>query len=176
MSLKRKADESIIQSPNQSSSTTITTTTNNSDSSEPNSKKQKLGNNSLNLPNESEEENRVRFLMELEFIQALANPQYLHYLAAQTRLFQDQAFLNYLKYLQYWKNPEYAKFIVFPHCLRFLELLQEESFRKELQVREFIELIHNQQFYHWRYFRNNRLNNAGVAPPSLESVPVVKQE
>jgi len=31
---------------------------------------------------------------------------------AQRRLFQDKAFINYLKYLLYWKKPEYAKYIV----------------------------------------------------------------
>lgn len=30
---------------------------------------------------------------------------------AQNGYFKDQAFINYLKYLQYWKEPEYAKFL-----------------------------------------------------------------
>ena len=54
--------------------------------------------------------NRTRFSLELEFVQALANPYYLHSLAQQGILNQP-AFINYLKYLQYWKEPEYAKFI-----------------------------------------------------------------
>lgn len=32
---------------------------------------------------------------------------------AQQRYFEDPAFLNYLEYLQYWKKPEYAKYIMF---------------------------------------------------------------
>jgi mediator of RNA polymerase II transcription subunit 31 len=54
--------------------------------------------------------NRAKFELELEFVQALANPFYLHSLAQQNILTQP-TFINYLKYLQYWKEPEYAKFI-----------------------------------------------------------------
>jgi hypothetical protein len=32
---------------------------------------------------------------------------------AQNRYFDDEAFVGYLKYLLYWKRPEYAKFIVY---------------------------------------------------------------
>lgn len=54
--------------------------------------------------------NRARFELELEFVQALANPYYLHLLAQQNVLSQ-LAFVNYLKYLTYWKEKEYARFI-----------------------------------------------------------------
>jgi hypothetical protein len=55
--------------------------------------------------------NRNRFELELEFVQALANPFYLHSLAQQGILYQP-AFINYLKYLQYWKEKDYARFIL----------------------------------------------------------------
>jgi len=32
---------------------------------------------------------------------------------AQNGYMKDAAFVNYLKYLLYWKKPEYAKFIVY---------------------------------------------------------------
>ena len=54
--------------------------------------------------------NRVRFELELEFVQALANPYYLHSLAQQGILNQP-AFVNYLQYLLYWKEKEYARFV-----------------------------------------------------------------
>lgn len=54
--------------------------------------------------------NRARFELELEFVQALANPHYLHLLAQQNVLSQP-AFVNYLKYLLYWKEKDYARFI-----------------------------------------------------------------
>ncbi|KAF2321348.1 hypothetical protein GH714_040418 [Hevea brasiliensis] len=57
------------------------------------------------------DDGRQRFLLELEFIQCLANPTYIHYLA-QNRYFEDEAFIAYLKYLQYWQRPEYMKFIM----------------------------------------------------------------
>jgi len=31
---------------------------------------------------------------------------------AQNRYFEDEAFIGYLRYLQYWQRPEYAKFIM----------------------------------------------------------------
>jgi len=55
--------------------------------------------------------NRARFELELEFVQSLANPFYLHSLAQQNILSQP-AFINFLNYLQYWKEKEYARFIV----------------------------------------------------------------
>ncbi|XP_071303762.1 mediator of RNA polymerase II transcription subunit 31 isoform X2 [Agelaius tricolor] len=54
--------------------------------------------------------NRLRFQLELEFVQCLANPNYLNFLA-QRGYFKDKAFVNYLKYLLYWKEPEYAKYL-----------------------------------------------------------------
>lgn len=54
--------------------------------------------------------NRIRFELELEFVQALANPYYLHSLAQQGILNQP-AFVNYLQYLLYWKEKEYARFV-----------------------------------------------------------------
>lgn len=55
--------------------------------------------------------NRARFELELEFVQSLANPFYLHSLAQQGILSQP-TFINFLEYLQYWKEKEYARFIL----------------------------------------------------------------
>ncbi|XP_028643097.1 mediator of RNA polymerase II transcription subunit 31 isoform X2 [Grammomys surdaster] len=60
--------------------------------------------------------NRLRFQLELEFVQCLANPNYLNFLA-QRGYFKDKAFVNYLKYLLYWKEPEYAKYL--KNCIYF---------------------------------------------------------
>ena len=76
-------------------------------------------------------EDKVRFQVELEFVQCLGNPNYLNFLA-QRGYFKDPAMINYLSYLCYWKEPAYVKFIKFPVCLHFLELLQHEAFRKEI--------------------------------------------
>ncbi|KAL0923287.1 hypothetical protein M5K25_007338 [Dendrobium thyrsiflorum] len=82
-------------------------------------------------PYKDPDDGRQRFLLELEFVQCLANPAYIHYLA-QNRYFEDEAFIGYLKYLQYWQRPEYIKFIMYPHCLFFLELLQNANFRNAM--------------------------------------------
>ena len=52
----------------------------------------------------------ARFEIELEFVQALANPFYLHSLAQQNVLSQPP-FINFLEYLLYWKEKEYARFL-----------------------------------------------------------------
>ena len=82
-------------------------------------------------PDQEAEKDKLRFQLELEFVQCLGNPNYLNFLA-QRGYFKDPAFINYLAYLQYWSKPNYVKFIKFPVCLHFLELLQHESFRKEI--------------------------------------------
>lgn len=74
----------------------------------------------------------TRFELELEFISLLGNPQYLTFLAT-SKLLQSLEFIEYLKYLQYWTKPEYVRYLGYPGpTLRVLELLQQESFRKEI--------------------------------------------
>ncbi|OVA19810.1 Mediator complex [Macleaya cordata] len=109
------------------------------------------------------DDGRQRFLLELEFVQCLANPTYIHYLA-QNRYFEDEAFIGYLKYLQYWQRPEYIKFIMYPHCLYFLELLQNANFRNAMAHPGSKELAHRQQFFFWKNFRNNRLKHIVPRP------------
>ncbi|GAB6030210.1 Mediator of RNA polymerase II transcription subunit 31 [Chamberlinius hualienensis] len=105
---------------------------------------------------ETEDQQRLRFQIELEFIQCLANPNYLNFLA-QRGYFEKQNFVNYLKYLQYWKEPEYAKFLKFPMCLFFLELLQYERFRKEIVSAQCAKFIDDQQLLHWQHYTRKRM-------------------
>ncbi|KAJ4943976.1 hypothetical protein NE237_000002 [Protea cynaroides] len=53
---------------------------------------------------------------------------------AQNGYFEDEAFIGYLKYLQYWQLLEYIKYIIYPQCLFFLELLQTASFRSAMAI------------------------------------------
>ena len=55
-----------------------------------------------------------RLETELEFVQCLANPHYLNFLA-QRGYFLDERFKNYLQYLRYWAQPPYS------HMLRCVE-------------------------------------------------------
>ncbi|KAN0090707.1 SOH1 domain containing protein [Tylopilus felleus] len=96
--------------------------------------------------------NRERFELELEFVQSLANPYYLHSLAQQNILDQP-AFVNYLEYLQYWREKDYARFIHYPHALHHLELLQHARFRAEIKKDEWREYLNRKQFDHWRTWR-----------------------
>ena len=91
-----------------------------------------------------------RLVVELEFVQNLCNSKYLSYLA-QNRYLSDDKFIRFLQYLRYWKKPEYARLLIFPQCLAFLDaLIENESFRKELSSPQFAEFIHSQQGSHWR--------------------------
>lgn len=123
------------------------------------------------------DDGRQRFLLELEFVQLLANPNYIHYLA-QNGVLEEPAFVNYLKYLRYWTRLEYVRFIMYPHALFFLELLQSAPFRAAMAHPANKELAHQQQYFFWRHYRNNRLQQllsqgkaaaqeegADVAPP-----------
>lgn len=89
-----------------------------------------------------------RFIIELELINCLANPQYLNWLA-QNKYLQDPSFIAYLNYLQYWKKPEYAKYVLYPHCIYFLDLLQNEEFRKVVAKPAVADFIHTQQYRYW---------------------------
>lgn len=92
----------------------------------------------------------MRFRVELEFVQCLAGPFYLHWLA-QHEYLEKSEFLVFLKYLRYWKRPEYAQFIEFPDCLDFLDrLCDDEDFRRQLKFVEFRDKLDREQFKKWR--------------------------
>ncbi|XP_067650413.1 mediator of RNA polymerase II transcription subunit 31-like [Haliotis asinina] len=106
---------------------------------------------------ETEEQQRIRFQVELEFVQCLANPNYLNFLA-QRGYFKENYFINYLKYLLYWKEPKYARYIKYPQCLHFLDLLQYEHFRKELVNGQCAKFIDDQQLLHWQHYQRKRMS------------------
>jgi mediator of RNA polymerase II transcription subunit 31 len=100
----------------------------------------------------SYETERERFQIELEFVQSLANPNYLNYLA-QRGYFKNEIFLNYLKYLIYWKEPEYCKYIVYPQCLCLLEMLQHEQFLKQIVNAQCSKYIDEQMLLIWLNYK-----------------------
>lgn len=91
----------------------------------------------------------MRWEIELEFVQSLANTQYLVYLAQQG-YFKDESFLNYLNYLNYWKDPKYSVFLVYPNCLHILTMLQNEHFRTELLNQNFTNMLYNDMVEYWK--------------------------
>ena len=91
----------------------------------------------------------LRFETELEYVQCLANMEYLQHLAHDGTL-DDFNFIKFLKYLhETWTRPEYARFLTFPHTLAYLRLLQESSFRKTLQNPKFVFDAKTQQELHF---------------------------
>ncbi|KAI5792408.1 mediator of RNA polymerase II transcription subunit 31, partial [Peziza echinospora] len=73
-----------------------------------------------------------RFEVELEFVQCLANPDYLNYLA-QMQYFDNPAFIAYLDYLEYFRRPEYTKMLTYPsYTLKALELVKSPAFRRDI--------------------------------------------
>ncbi|XP_065201448.1 mediator of RNA polymerase II transcription subunit 31 isoform X2 [Planococcus citri] len=104
---------------------------------------------------ETEDQARVRFQIELEFVQCLGNPHYLNFLA-QRGYFKDSSFINYLKYLLYWKESDYAKYIKYPICLYFLDLLQYEHFRREIVNGQCAKFIDDQVLLLWQHYTRRR--------------------
>lgn len=106
-----------------------------------------------------------RFALELEFVQSLASPAYLHFLASNnnstttttatakgTSLLLDPKFRAFLQYLQdTWTRPDYSRFIHYPHALYFLDLLiHNDAFCRELAQVPFRNFCHQQQYYAWQ--------------------------
>eukprot|EP00878_Enallax_costatus_P000804 GHUV01000928.1.p1 GENE.GHUV01000928.1~~GHUV01000928.1.p1 ORF type:complete len:134 (+),score=39.30 GHUV01000928.1:134-535(+) len=102
---------------------------------------------------------RDRFVMELEFVQSLANPHYLHYLATH-QYFDDDAFFNYLKYLEYWKKEPYVTYIRFPMCLLMMNLLHDESFRRTVTSFDGKERLAVEQGAYYSHYLANRIKEA----------------
>ena len=46
----------------------------------------------------------------VQFVQSLSNPYYLNHLAAQKYL-ENEEFIAYLDYLQYFQDPKYLKYL-----------------------------------------------------------------
>lgn len=91
---------------------------------------------------------RKRFEIELEFVQALCNPEYLQYLHKKN-YFKNKKFIDFLDYLKYWKTDPYKNFIMYTQCLDILDLLTNESFVDTLDDENVIVNLGEQQFNVW---------------------------
>ncbi|KAG7358392.1 SOH1 related regulatory protein [Nitzschia inconspicua] len=99
-----------------------------------------------------------RFALELEFVQSLASPAYLHFLASNNitadgvSLLLDAKFKAFLKYLQEtWTQPEYSRYVLYPHAFYFLDLLiHNDAFCRELAQVPFRNFCHQQQYFAWQ--------------------------
>jgi len=92
--------------------------------------------------------NRAKFELELEFVQALANPYYLHSLAQQGI---------------------YARFIHYPHALHHLDLLQDPGFRLLMKTDDGFRMLNQKQSQHWMTWRDPKRVNSSAGEPSTGS-------
>ena len=59
-----------------------------------------------------------------------------------------------------------GRFLVYPHCLRFLDLLQSTEVRTILiNDRAYAVTLGDQQFYHWLYRRRHTHNPYSAPEP-----------
>lgn len=115
-----------------------------------------------------------RFELELEFVQALASPAYIHFLATSRTengdsgvILQDPAFVDFLKYLRdTWTRPEYSRFLSYPHALYFLDLLIETpAALKEWTLPAYRNFCHQQQFLTWQHRHATCYGRGTTVPP-----------
>jgi mediator of RNA polymerase II transcription subunit 31 len=74
----------------------------------------------------------LRFFKDAEFVQSLANIDYVVWLSKQG-YFDQSAFVNYLEYLMYFREPEYAIHLSYTRGLEVLELLRDPKIRELLR-------------------------------------------
>ena len=66
----------------------------------------------------------------------------------------------YLKYLLYWTRPEYARLLMYPRCLWFLEQLQNDNFREALKSPAFVNEMDGAVINSWLHYQKNRIREA----------------
>uniref|UniRef100_A0AC34RJQ0 Mediator of RNA polymerase II transcription subunit 31 n=1 Tax=Panagrolaimus sp. JU765 TaxID=591449 RepID=A0AC34RJQ0_9BILA len=119
---------------------------------------------------ETQEQARARFEIECEFVQLLANPHYLNYLA-QRGYFKEATFVRYLKYLCYFKEPNYARTLKYPQALTFLDLLQKPEFREAIATANNAKFIEDQMLLQWHYYLRKRQRLSKYASSLKDSSP-----
>lgn len=91
----------------------------------------------------------TKFEKELEFVQLLSNPRYLHFLSKKN-YFKNPQFREYLKYLEYWRDEPYSNLLIYPQALVILEAInKDEEFVQKLDDEKIIEYIEEQLTGFW---------------------------
>ncbi|OAV87433.1 hypothetical protein PTTG_29434 [Puccinia triticina 1-1 BBBD Race 1] len=106
--------------------------------------------------------NQVRFEEDLEFVQSLANPHFVQELTLNGAL-RSETMINYLEYLKYFHQPDYARFVRYPNALKILDLLNSsEQFRTMIETQEHAQLLTDKFIQNWISL-SGRLNKIGPA-------------
>jgi len=117
-----------------------------------------------------------RFELELEFVQSLASPAYLHYLATNPssddhNWLDDPEFIEFLRYLlRVWSRPEYNIYLVYPQSLYFLEWMLNHRREEWAQV-GFRNFAHQQQFMSWQHRASKLYGRGSTVPVAPEQMP-----
>lgn len=125
-----------------------------------------------------------RFELELEFLQALASPAYLHFLATSRSedgsgpLLSDPHLQQFLRYLRdTYSQPDYARFLQYPHALYFINvLLEQPAVLKEWTLPAFRNFCHQQQFLAWQHRHSVCYGVGKVVPAAQESASSLTDE
>ncbi|KAK9479353.1 SOH1-domain-containing protein [Lipomyces japonicus] len=112
----------------------------------------------------------TRFEVELEFVQALANPQYINFLA-QNDYLDDEDFIKYLEYLEYWRKPEYLKYLIYPNCLHVLSLLKHKAFRRDVRHADIAQMLMDDMYSKWLHVGRYRADVAFSPSSDVASKP-----
>lgn len=64
-------------------------------------------------------------------------------------MLENEEFLRYLDYLEYWRKPEYAKYLIYPNCLHILSLLKESRFRQEITRADLAKVFMDDFYMKW---------------------------
>ena len=89
----------------------------------------------VDKPIQEEQDELLRLQYDFEFVQHLLAPDYIKFLHKKG-YFKSKEFMNYLTYLQYWRQPEFLKLLINPKCIDVLEMLLKEEVRNEIDTNE----------------------------------------
>lgn len=81
---------------------------------------------------------------------------------AQSKYLESEEFLNYLNYLEYWRKPENAKYLIYPNCLHVLTLLKEPRFRQEISRADVAKMFMDDFYMTW--LNKGRIGDDELAP------------
>lgn len=90
------------------------------------------------------------FERELEFVQLLCNPEYIRWLH-RNGYFSRGDFREYLKYLLYFRDFKYSRFLLYPQCIPILEILTSDEILSVLSDESFFSRLADEQYYLWRH-------------------------
>ena len=69
-------------------------------------------------------DDKTRFECELDFVCMLSQTDFVRYLIDKYK--DDDAFIEWMKYLQYWRKSPYIRYVINPLSLFYLEKLQDK--------------------------------------------------